>query len=269
MIRSGPILASLVAAGLVLPTLGSSPASPRITRGPYLQWAPPGCATIVWYRELADDGVVEFRGESGPWVEARQEGVPGRRHQVLLSRLVEGETYEYRVIGSSGLLPDLHSRQEFAFQAPSSSSLRFLAFGDSGSGDANQLALAQLMARESPDLALLLGDIVYPSGLEADYDAKFFAPYAPLLSRVPFYALLGNHDYETRQGAPYLEIFSLPRNGPTHGGEWFEAIAPPASLLRTGINTLALEGHNRSINDPSFILAPELLLLTAQKGSCS
>lgn len=64
MIRSGPLLASLVAAGMVLPALGSSPAGPRITRGPCLQWAPPGAATVVWSFILAPE-LLLLRAEKG------------------------------------------------------------------------------------------------------------------------------------------------------------------------------------------------------------
>ena len=44
---------------------------------------------------------------------------------------------------------------------------------------------------------MIVGDIVYPRGEDAGYDPQFFAPYRSLLSAIPFYAALGNHDLET------------------------------------------------------------------------
>lgn len=77
--------------------------------------------------------------------------------------------------------------------------VRFVAFGDMGTGGREQFALAHGMAafhNEFPyDTVLMLGDNIYPDGNPADLPAKFEKPYAELLKRgVSFYAVLGNHD---------------------------------------------------------------------------
>lgn len=87
-----------------------------------------------------------------------------------------------------------------ANQSQNSDSLvRFVAFGDMGTGDKDQLAVARQMANfydEHPyDTVLMLGDNIYPDGDPSDLPAKFERPYAELLKRgVSFYATLGNHD---------------------------------------------------------------------------
>jgi 3',5'-cyclic AMP phosphodiesterase CpdA len=88
-------------------------------------------------------------------------------------------------------------------------SLRFLAVADTGSGDANQRAVGQQMAavhRRTPvDLVVLGGDNIYPSGDMALIEATFRRPYAELLAaRVPFHAVLGNHDIRTANGNPQV-----------------------------------------------------------------
>ena len=88
-------------------------------------------------------------------------------------------------------------------------SLRFLAVADTGSGDANQRAVGRQMAavhRRAPvDLVLLGGDNIYPSGDMALIEAAFRRPYAELLAaRVPFHAVLGNHDIRTANGNPQV-----------------------------------------------------------------
>lgn len=85
----------------------------------------------------------------------------------------------------------------------SSAAVRFIAFGDAGTGDERQMALGRAMAAyqrtESFDTALLLGDNIYPNGELSDAPAKFERPYAGLLQNgVKFRAVLGNHD--VRQG---------------------------------------------------------------------
>lgn len=78
-------------------------------------------------------------------------------------------------------------------------SLKFLAFGDFGTGDKVQYDLAQQMAKLHDkfkfELAILLGDNLYGPERPQDFVQKFEAPYKPLLDAgVKFRAALGNHD---------------------------------------------------------------------------
>lgn len=75
-------------------------------------------------------------------------------------------------------------------------SVRFVAFGDMGTGGKTQYELAQQMAEYHEkvpfDSVLMLGDNLYGG---ADFDQKFAIPYKPLLDAgVKFHAALGNHD---------------------------------------------------------------------------
>jgi hypothetical protein len=82
-----------------------------------------------------------------------------------------------------------------------SEKITFLAFGDSGMGNANQNRVASSMVdlcrQSSCDFVALLGDNIYPSGVDSSHDPqwkeKFELPYQDL--RMPFYPTLGNHDY--------------------------------------------------------------------------
>ena len=78
-------------------------------------------------------------------------------------------------------------------------SVRFLAFGDMGTGKPPQYELAQRM-RELREkfpftFVLMLGDNIYGGKSDEDLKKKFETPYKPLLDAgVQFYASLGNHD---------------------------------------------------------------------------
>jgi 3',5'-cyclic AMP phosphodiesterase CpdA len=90
--------------------------------------------------------------------------------------------------------------------APGADAVRFVAFGDMGTGDADQLAVARRMVAyhdEHPyDTVLTVGDNIYPDGNPADLPAKFEQPYAELLTRgVSFYAVLGNNDVKKGRDA--------------------------------------------------------------------
>jgi tartrate-resistant acid phosphatase type 5 len=79
--------------------------------------------------------------------------------------------------------------------------LRFVAVGDTGKANATQLDVAAAIrdqcAAEGCDFVLLLGDNLYPEGAEdVDDDvwqSAFEEPYQEI--DLPFYAVLGNHDY--------------------------------------------------------------------------
>lgn len=87
--------------------------------------------------------------------------------------------------------------------------LHLLALADSGSGNANQQAVADRMAelhrRDPVDLVLLGGDNIYPDGDIALFESVFRKPYRQLLQAgVPFHAVLGNHDIRHDKGEAQL-----------------------------------------------------------------
>jgi hypothetical protein len=88
----------------------------------------------------------------------------------------------------------------------SGGAVRFVAFGDMGTGDEDQLAVARRMVAHHDDhpyeTVLTVGDNIYPDGNPADLPAKFERPYAELLKRgVSFYAVLGNNDVKKGRDA--------------------------------------------------------------------
>lgn len=96
-----------------------------------------------------------------------------------------GATVAYEVGGLTGTARTL----------PAKGPLRFAVFGDSGTGSSAQFAVAQSLEASDADFLLHTGDIVYPRGAMSDYGPRYFAPYRRLLSRMPLYPAIGNHDY--------------------------------------------------------------------------
>lgn len=83
----------------------------------------------------------------------------------------------------------------------SDDTVRFVAFGDMGTGSLTQYQVAQAIQKKCKlsgcDFALTLGDNIYNDGVrsvnDAQFQSKFEKPYAELPFR--FYMVLGNHDY--------------------------------------------------------------------------
>jgi hypothetical protein len=90
-------------------------------------------------------------------------------------------------------------------------SLKFVAFGDFGTGDTRQYELASQMERLRQrfpfELVLLSGDNLYGAERPQDFVKKFETPYKPLLdAKVKFYASLGNHDDRNQR---FYKLFNM------------------------------------------------------------
>jgi acid phosphatase type 7 len=131
------------------------------------------------------------------------------QYQADITGLSPGNSYSYSV-GVDG--QELASGpSQFSFTTPAPGKFSFLSFGDSGADSPEQIALIQLMAAE-PGIAKVIhvGDVAYESGTFAQFEMNYFALYAPLMSRLPFFTTPGNHDYETNNAAPYLSGNAAP-----------------------------------------------------------
>ena len=121
--------------------------------------------------------------------------------------------------------------------------LRFLAVADTGSGNTHQQAVADRMAevhrRRPVNLVVLAGDNIYPDGDLARVVSTFERPYRELLSaRVPFHAVLGNHDIRTANGDPQLAYAPFGMKG-----RWYSLRRGPVELFMIDTNMNARWQH--------------------------
>ena len=173
------------------------------------------------------------RGEATVEVAGRK--IVTRANQVVVGDLVADRQYGYKVsIGSTEL-----GQGEFRTWSAQSQRLVFFVIGDFGTGKAPQYQVARAMWDEFQKRAktdnpvrfiLSLGDNIYGNiagflggightgAADADWADKFYAPYEPLIARIPFYPSLGNHDgNETEQRGDLgaiLDNFAFPQSKP-------------------------------------------------------
>jgi len=184
-----------------------------LTRGPYLQSPSATGLTLVCRTDRVCAVTLRCGEQPGPPWELETTSAPGTTHVFELAELRPETRYDYQ-LDVRGVLLAGDAQGEFRTFPPAESRapFRFLAWGDSGTGNGAQRDVAAVIQRTvpAPAMALLLGDLVYDVGAREDYDWKVFAPYASLFRKVPFLTALGNHDVDTEQGAPYFEAFHLP-----------------------------------------------------------
>jgi predicted phosphodiesterase len=139
------------------------------------------------------------------------------RHQFYIDGLTPGDRYEVIVaIQSDGghyeqpaFLSRVWGTVRFRTIAENGV-LRFGVIGDASFGDSATEALVQQMANSNLDFVLHTGDVVDETEQGVDpfdsYSRKYYVPFEPLLTQMPVYKVIGNHDYEDDirwQGDPF------------------------------------------------------------------
>jgi predicted phosphodiesterase len=192
-----------------------SAAAATLVRGPYLQLLTTTSVTIVWRTNVPAACSVTIGPPGGEQVVVT--GATSNLCVIPVTLLAAGTQYGYVPRADGG---DLTSRSIFHTDDPSRPYV-FLVIGDSGSGDANQLAVRDRMLASPADAIVHTGDMVYERGASADFNPRFFEPYAELLRRLVLWPCLGNHDVKTNRGQPWREVFYTSANITAHSQGYY------------------------------------------------
>lgn len=187
-------------------------------RAPYLQSVGPDTATVAFRLNSPCEASVRYGPHGQP---TQQVSAPSAlAHAVALTGLSPGTVYTYQVEACGQSTPP---RRFSTAPTPGSGRVRFTAVGDFGMGNEVQRTVAKAMLAREPQLFLGLGDVAYGRGTERELQENLFLPMAGLLAQVPLFAALGNHEYLTQQGQPYLDNLHLPHS--PSGGERYYSFA--------------------------------------------
>ncbi|MEI6084491.1 MAG: metallophosphoesterase family protein [Verrucomicrobiota bacterium] len=179
--------------------------SADITRGPYVQMPEPNSVTLVWRTATPTTSTVDFGLTHA--CDAGHVALTNAttEHVVALTGLLAGTNYFYRV---GDAVHELRTRRT------AEQTFRFVVIGDFGAPTPGAAKIARLVNATDCDALLTVGDNVYPSGDDKDFDPFWFTPYAATMRRVPTFPALGNHDVVTNNGQAFINNFHLPANGP-------------------------------------------------------
>jgi predicted phosphodiesterase len=247
----------MVYASLLLAAAFALAAEPVLLVRPYLQPGPKPMVgptddmRLIWLTEPTDASFkVEYGPVGGPTAVAKVERTeftfPSATNRLGLK--LEGPQRFTRFIAALDGLP---TNQEYAYVVKSGDKVlaqktaktrvtsdrptRFVMVGDLADGKSAQNRIAYAIHGEKPDFLVALGDIVYPSGRNYHYTKNYWPTYvnadkadpedgAPLMTTMPFYAVLGNHDTLVGRLSPTLPdawaayyFFTAPQNGPGEG----------------------------------------------------
>lgn len=197
----------------------------RIKRQPYLQQVTNDSAILGWVSTAPAGAKVTVSSPSGAQVSTAPAVVEeyalrtaGEKQMwSAMSALQPNTVYCYDVADDTGRLSN-RTGFRTAPSADSTEPVRFLAFGDSGGGGADQYALMEQMHTVPFDLMIHTGDLAYDDGTIDQFEDTVFAVYEDLFRNIPFFPASGNHDYKTMQGAPFRDVFNLPNE---NGEKWY------------------------------------------------
>jgi hypothetical protein len=203
-------------------------ASTAITRGPYLQLGAANSMQIRWRTGAAADGVVRYGTSLTALTGVAVEATTGTtEHVVNLGGLAASTRYYYSVGTSAATLAVASDTQYFVTSPPSGVGrpTRVWVIGDAGTGTTAQTAVRNayetFTGTRHTDLWLQLGDNVYDTGTDAEYQSRLFDVYQGLLRKSVTWPTIGNHDTAgattVSSSLPYLNVFSFPTLGQAGG----------------------------------------------------
>lgn len=200
---------------------------------PYVQDREPTSAWILWETTSGEESRVEWGptealGTTSTGGAITTEG-SHRVHEVELAPLTPGTRYHYRVHTAAASSAIYHFTTPALPEAETS--FRLIAVSDMQRDRANPDVWGRIIHEgilaflegdapvpdEALSLVLIPGDLVDDGREHAQWVDEFFAPAADLMSYVPFYPVLGNHE---RDHHFYYDYFRLPEGGPNPDRFW-------------------------------------------------
>jgi|GEM_PF-2185247 len=182
----------IVAFSLLLTTLPSCNKDESVhtfLKGPYLQNPTLDGMTIMWESEELASGEVRY-GETEKLGKSAAEYANTKIHQMMLTGLKSQTMYYYQVV-TGDKKSEIHS---FSTAVEKDAPFSFIAYGDNKNGPFNHAKVANLALTKEPNFAIHNGDLVNRGGVYVQWEKLFFNPIGHLISHVPLYTVIGNHE---------------------------------------------------------------------------
>ena len=216
----------------LLATLFPAPAAAqKITRGPYLQWVTATSIHVVWDQDKATAAEVRY-GLTKSYTGKVASNSKGTHHEVKITGLTPNSTYYYAVYqGATKASADL----TLPTGVNSGTPFRFVVLGDTRTDKTAHTNVVTAIALEQKVRYYInTGDLVSSGEIQKEWD-EFFQIEKTLISHIPLYPVIGNHDEKSGKAPIYKKLFVLPNNSPDPE-EYY-------SFDYGNVHFIALDGH--------------------------
>jgi hypothetical protein len=177
---------------------------------PYLQFTTTNATTVMWETSKAAKGTLLW-GETSECKQVATGAEGEKIHEIRIEDLKPGTQYFYRARseakGKDGPQTLLSPVRTFQTDGGPGTPFAFAVISDTQGNPKVSGALAQLAWSHRPNFLLHPGDLVSTGGKKEEWVGQFFASMDPLISRVPLFPVLGNHE---QNSANYYNYMSLP-----------------------------------------------------------
>ena len=199
-----PLLAAMLFCVLTscAPEATVTPQPEDLYIAPYLQNVTPAGITVMWETREPVIGTIEY-GVDGRFNERASETAPAKIHEVRLTGLMEGKTYDYRVRYGKVVLP---AARFTTAPTPGTKNWRFVVYGDSRTNpDTHAKNVRQILSLK-PGFVLNTGDLVSQGKVYEQWKEQYFDPLRGLAEHVPLFPCLGNHEQNADHYYNYISV---------------------------------------------------------------
>jgi hypothetical protein len=213
-----------------------------LRRAPYVQKVTPTSAVIGWGSTNTSEQHVDITTPAGELVMSAPSVVessvmPTTGMQQLHWATIEGLAPDTVYCYSLATGYDAFTVRAGFRTAPAPDrdrTIRFIAFGDSGTGNADQRTVFEQMRKLPQELMIHVGDMAYYDATPDQFQTSVFDVYASVMKYVPMFPIAGNHEHVTADAQPFRDAFALSNNERWYSFDWgsihFAAIDTEVSL---------------------------------------
>ena len=190
-----------------LPAQGVEPTEFEFSVQPYLQYVTQDSITVMWETTRPASSTVWF-GETSDVTQNEKRDGQSYVHEVKLQNLEPETQYFYKVISTDDQSKTVESKV-FTFQTANrfETPFAFAVISDTQSNPKVAGQVANMAWGQRPNFLLHPGDLVGTGTNDNHWKNQFFPSMHPLISRVAFFPVLGNHEVNARN---YYDYMSLP-----------------------------------------------------------
>lgn len=149
---------------------------------------------------------VRYRSAAGAFKEIRRPASPGI-HTFRIEGLQPGEVYYYQVIAEDSQGGLLESEiLSFQTAVERGRAFNFIMIGDTQAQPDVVKRIADIAWSHRPNFVSVAGDLVTTGADKSHWTGHFFPNMRPLISRVPLFPVLGNHEGNAKHYYDYMDL---------------------------------------------------------------
>jgi predicted phosphodiesterase len=174
---------------------------------PFLQFGTTNAMTVVWQTTLQSAGEVAW-GEDIGCSNSVSATANGTIYTATIQGLAADTQYFYRVVSTAADGQRIESETStFQTACGRGKPIAFAVISDTQKNPQVAGAIAELAWAQRPHFLLHPGDLVDKGKKDSDWREEFFPSMHALISRVPLFPVLGNHEQNAKN---YFDYMALP-----------------------------------------------------------